>query len=101
MEGVLLPATIGQLSKAPGAATKASFVLWHCHMDMWVPQSMTEEEKAADSSTKRTKHASTNAPRPSAVTPQMAPSNIKGAEKYVGVLGYLESLTLLWLKLVL
>ena len=95
LEVVLLPATVGQLSKAAGAATKASFVLWHCHMDMWVPQSMTEEEKAADSSTNRTKHASTDTPRQLAVTPQMTPSNFKGAEKCERVLGYLESLTLL------
>ena len=41
---------VGQLSKAAESATKASFVLWDCHMAMWVPQSMTEEENAADSS---------------------------------------------------
>ena len=64
------------------------------------PESTAEEEKAANnSSTNRTEQISTNAPRPLAISPQMSPSNFKEAEKCERGLGYLESLTFLWLNL--
>lgn len=50
---------------------------------------MAEEQRTTNRFINRTENASINAPRPSARTPQMTPSNFKGPTNEKAV-GYLE-----------
>lgn len=54
------------------------------------PQSPWQGKRAVNESINRAGNISTNAPRLSARTPQMTPSNFNGAKEYEKALRYLE-----------